>query len=163
MEPIHSELVEETWQEVARFDPDLAGKEMMKAGNSQPELLTFMVEFTQDLNQEVQELAIYMFFVVYRMFQKSSKKKIRKIPAEDIIECYEDNEDLMQSLEGAHEKFFERIARVQLARQPYVMKYVVDTLIEGPEDEDPVALAEDDVGLLFLLLKTVVEAIDKVT
>ena len=163
MEPIPSELVEETWQEVARFDPDLAGKEMMKAGDSQPELLTFMVEFTQDLNQEVQELAIYMFFVVYRMFQKSSKKKIRKIPAEDIIECYEDNEDLMQSLEGAHEKFFERIARVQLARQPYVMKYVVDTLIEEPEDEDPVALAEDDVGLLFLLLKTVVEALDKVT
>lgn len=162
MEPIPNELVEETWQEVARFDPDIAGKEMMKAGDSQPELLTFMVEFTQDLNQEVQELAIYMFFVVYRMFQKSSKKKIRKIPTEDIIECYEDNEDLMQSLEGAHEKFFERIARVQLARQPYVMKYVVDTLIEEPEDEDPVALAEDDVGLLFLLLKTVVEALDKV-
>ena len=162
MEPIPSELVEETWQEVARFDPDLASKEMMKAGKSQPELLTFMVEFTQDLNQEVQELAIYMFFVVYRMFQKSSKKKIKKIPAEDIIECYEDNEDLMQSLEGAHEKFFERIARVQLARQPYVMKYVVDTLIEAPEDENSSALAEDDVGLLFLLLKTVVEALDKV-
>ncbi len=162
MEPIPNELVEETWQEVALFDPDLAGKEMMKAGNSQPELLTFMVEFTQDLNQEVQELAIYMFFVVYRMFQKSSKKKIKQIPAEDIIECYEDNEDLMQSLEGAHEKFFERIARVQLARQPYVMKYVVDTLIEEPEDEDTAALAEDDVGLLFLLLKTVVEALDKV-
>ena len=70
MEPIPIELVEETWQEVARFDPDIAGKEMMKAGDSQPELLTFMVEFTQDLNQEVQELAIYMFFVVYRMFQK---------------------------------------------------------------------------------------------
>jgi len=163
MEPIPNELVEETWQEVARFDPDLANKEMMKAGNSQPELLSFMVEFTQDLDQEVKELAIYMFFVVYRMFHKSSKKKIRKIPAEDIIECYEDNEDLMQSLEGAHEKFFERIARVQLARQPYVMKYVVDTLIEAPEDEDPVALAEDDVGLLFLLLKTVVEALDNVT
>ena len=162
MEQIPSELVEETWQEVARFDTDLASKEMMKAGRSQPELLSFMVEFTQDLDQEVKELAIYMFFVVYRMFQKSSKKKIKKIPAEDIIECYEDNENLMQSLEGAHEKFFERIARIQLARQPYVMKYVVDTLVEAPEDEDPVALAEDDVGLLFLLLKTVVEALDKV-
>jgi len=161
MDPIPEALMEETWQEVGRFDPVRASKEMMKAGDSQPELLAFMMEFTQDLDLEIQELAIYMFFVVYRVFQKNSGKKIKQIPAEDIIECYEDNENLMQSLEGAHDKFFERIARVQLARQPYVMKYVIDTLIETPEDEDPAALAEDDVGILFLLLKTVVEALDK--
>ena len=58
-------------------------------------------------------------------------------------------------------KYFERIARVQLSGQPYVLKYVVETLIEVPEEEDPIELTEEDVGFLFLLLKTVVDVIDK--
>ena len=67
----------------------------------------------------------------------------------------------MESLEGSHERFFDRAARVQVSRQPYVMKYVVDALME--EQEDSAALSEEDKGFLFLLLKTVVEVLDKVT
>jgi hypothetical protein len=119
------------------------------------------MEFTQELSQEVKELAIYMFYVLYRMFQKNSKKKIKRISAEEIITSYEKNENFIKSLEGVHDKFFERIAGVQLSGQPYVMKYVVETLMEAPEDEDPVALTEEDMGYLFLLLKTVVDLLDQ--
>jgi hypothetical protein len=94
------------------------------------------------------------------MFQ-ASRKKIKRIPSQEIIKCHEENESLMESLEGAHERFLDRAARVQVSRQPYVMKYVVDALME--EDEDAAALTEDDKGFLFLLLKTVVDALDKVT
>jgi len=45
-----------------------------------------------------------MFFVVYRIFEKGSKKEIRKIPAKEIIKCYESNEKLLERIEGAHEK-----------------------------------------------------------
>jgi len=41
------------------------------------------------------------------------------------------------------------------------LKYVIETLIEAPEEEDPIELTEEDVGLLFLLLKTVADVIDK--
>jgi len=43
-------------------------------------------------------LATYIAFVVYRMFQKSSRRKIKKISAEGIINCYKANEDLMEGL-----------------------------------------------------------------
>jgi len=66
----------------------------------------------------------------------------------------------MESLEGAHDKFLERIAEVQLAGQPYVMKYVVEAIMEDSE-EDPVELTEEDIGYLFLLLKTVVDLLDE--
>jgi hypothetical protein len=163
MEPIPEELVEGTWQEVAGFTPEHANKEMIGAIKNQPDLVAFIMEFSQGLDQEVRELATYMTFVVYRMFQKSCRKKLKKIPAEQIIACYEANEDLMESLEGVHEKFLDRIARVQISGQPYVMRYVVETLIEPPEEEDPVALSEEDIGFLFLLLKTVVDILDKTT
>jgi hypothetical protein len=156
-------LVEETWQEVARLSLDRAHNEMTRLSKSQSDLVGFIVEFMKDLHQEVKELAIYMTFVLYKIFQKGNPKKIEKIPAKDIIACYKANENLVESLKGAHEKFLERIARVQLSGQPYVMRYVVEALMEAPEEKDPVKMSEDDIGYLFLLLKTVVDVLDKRT
>ena len=160
MEPIPEEIVEKTWQEVAGFSPDRAKKEMIKIGNRQQELLTFVMESAKEMGQEVRELAIYMFLVVYRMFQEAHGK-IKKISSEEIIECYEHNEGLMERLKGAHDKFLDRVASVQTSRQPYVVKYVVDALMEDEEREDGGALTEEQKGFLFLLFKTVIDVLDK--
>ena len=161
MKPIPEEIVEKTWQEVAGFSHDKAKKEMMKIGNSQPELLAFVTESPKEMDQAVKELGIYMFLVVYRMFQKAYGK-IKKISSEEIIECYKHNEGLMERLEGAHEKFLDRIANVQTSRQPYVVNYVVDALMEeGDEGEDAVALTDEQKGFLFLVLKTVIDVLDQ--
>jgi hypothetical protein len=161
MKPIPEETVEKTRKEFAGLSSEQAEKETEKISKNQPNLLAFMMEFTQELSQEVKELAIFLFYVLYRMFEKSSKTKINKISAEEIINCYEKNERLIQSLEGVHEKFLERIAGVQLSGQPYIMKYVVESLIEAPEDEEPMNLTEEDIGYLFLILKTVVDLLDQ--
>ena len=79
MEPIPEELVEETWQEVSSFASGRMIKEMEQVSKSQPELLAFMMEFVQDLDQEVKELAVYLFYVIFRMFQKSTRKRIKKV------------------------------------------------------------------------------------
>jgi hypothetical protein len=161
MEPIPEAIVEKTSREVAGFSPNRAKKEMMKISNNQPELLAFVTESSQETGQEVRELAIYMFLVVYRMFQEAHRK-IKKISSEEIIECYEHNEGLMERLEGAHEKFLDRVASVQTSRQPYVVNYVVDALMEeDDEGEDALALTEEQKGFLFLLLKTVIDVLDQ--
>ena len=160
MEPIPEEIVEKTWQEVAGFNPVRANKEMMKIGANQPEILAFVTELTDEMDKEVKELGIYMFFVVYRIFQKAHGK-FKGISSEEIIECYERNEGLMERLEGAHEKFLDRVASIQISRQPYVVKYVVDALMEDEEEEDAVALTEEQKSSLFLLLKTVIDILDQ--
>jgi hypothetical protein len=160
LESIPEAIVEKTWQEVAGFSHAKAKKEMMKIGNSQPELLAFVTESSKEMGQEVRELGIYMFLVVYRMFQEAHGK-IEKISYEEIVECYEHNEGLMERLEGAHEKFLDRVASVQTSRQPYVVKYVADALMEDDEGEDVLALTEEQKGFLFLLLKTVIDVLDQ--
>ena len=160
MKPISEKVVEKTWQEVAAFSPVRANKEMIEIGNSQPELLAFVIESTEEMNQEAKELGIYMFFVIYRMFQKT-QGKIKKISSEEIIKCYEHNESLMERLEGAHEKFLDRVASLQTSRQPYVVRYLVDALMEEDEGEDAVELTEEEKGLLFLSLKTVIDVLDQ--
>ncbi len=163
METISEKVVEETWHEVASFTPDQANKRMTDLSKNQPDLVGFVVEFTKLLDQEEMQLAVYMLFTVFRMFQKSFLKKIKPISSKEIIQCYESNEDLMKSLEGVHEKFLDRIASIQISSQPYVMKYVVDALMEASEEEDPVELNEEDKGYLFLILKTVTDLLNKAT
>lgn len=158
MKPIPEAIVEKSWQEVAGFSPDRAKKEMTKIGNIQPELLAFVMESSKEMGQEVRELAIYMFLVVYRIFQKAHGK-IKKVSSEEIIKCYEHNESLMERLEGADEKFLDRIASVQTSRQPHVVNYVADALME--EGEDAAALTEEQKGFLFLMLKTVIDVLDQ--
>jgi len=67
----------------------------------------------------------------------------------------------MERVEGAHEKFLDRIARAQTSRQPYVAKYVVDALMEEDEGEDALVLTEEQKGFLFLLLKTVIDVLEQ--
>jgi hypothetical protein len=140
--------VEKTRQRVAGFSPDRAKKEMMNVGNTQPELLAFVMESSQEMGQEVRELAIYVFLVVYRMFQEGHRK-IKKVSSERMIECYEHDESLMEKLEGAHEKFLDRVASVQTSRQPYVVNYVVDALMEENGGEEAVVLTDERNGFSF--------------
>jgi hypothetical protein len=159
-EPISEKIVEKTWREVAGFSPSQATREMEKMAESQPDLLAFLLASTENMGPDVGELAIYIAFVIYRVFE-GSRKKIKKITAREINACYEYNEDLIGRLEGAHEKFLDRIARIQVSKQPYIIKYVVDALSEESEEGDDVDLTDEDKGFLFLLLKTVVDLLDK--
>ncbi len=160
MQPISESLVEETWQEVARFSPRRAQREMTRTAEKQKHLLGFVAAYTEDLNQEASELAFYMFFTIYRMFQKGSPRAVGGIGGDEIEHSLDQNENLLARLEGAHERFIERVAQVESSRQPWVMKYLVETLIESDEGEDPVHLTEEETGSLFLVLKTVVDVLD---
>ena len=159
MEPLSEEFVEKTWQQVAEFTPDRGNKEMLAMGKNQPDLLAFLMAYTDDLQQEVKELVIYIAFVVYKMFLDSSGK-IPKISSKEIMARYNENARFMESLEGAHEKFIDRIASIQVSEQPYVMKYVLETLMEDAE-EDGIDLSEEDIGSLFILFKTEIDVLDK--
>jgi hypothetical protein len=160
METVSEKFVEKTWREVAGLGPNQATKEMQRMGKNQPELLAFLMAMTEDLEPEARELAIYIAFVVYRIFE-GSRHRIKKVTSKEIIGCYESNEDLMGNLIGAHAKFIDGIAEIQISKQPYVMEYVVDTLMEESEEGEGDELTDADKGVLFLLLKTVVDLFDK--
>lgn len=159
MDPLSKEFVEKTWQQVAKFTLDRANKEMIAMGKNQPDLLAFLMAYTDDLRQDVKELAIYIAFVIYKMFLDSSGK-IPGISSKEIMALYDKNTSLIESIEGTHEKFIDRIASVQVSKQPYVMKYVLEALTEEAE-EDGIALTEEDIGSLFILFKTEIEVLDK--
>ena len=159
MKPLSEEFVEKTWQQVAEFTLDRGNKEMLAMGKNQPDLLAFLMAYTDDLSQEVKELAIYIAFVVYKMFLDSGGK-IPKISSREIMARYNENALFLEGLEGTHEKIIDRIANVTVSKQPYVMKYVLEALM-GDAEEEGIDLTEEDIGFIFMLLKTEIEVLDK--
>ncbi len=160
MDPISEEFVDDVCEELVELSPEKGYEQSVEAAKKQPEVMTFISEMTEDLDEEFRGLAIYMFFVIYRMFEKAYEKEIEMVTADEIIESYKTNEELMNSLEGVHEQFFERIAQVQMAYQPYVIRFVVESLFEALQEENPVLLGEEDMGFIFLMMKTVIDVLN---
>ena len=155
---IPDELVQATREEIAAFQDVRTRKEMTRLAKRQPDLLTFVAVETEDLSGEGQELAVYLLFVITRTFEKGGT--LARISTEDILEQFQYNISELERLEAAHDAYIERAAAGQAARQPHVMRYVLEALMDAGDEPDPLELTEEEIGTLFLVLMTVVDVLD---
>jgi len=157
MSEIPEEIVSSTWQAVAAISEGQAHREIEKAGRAQSELLAFVLGSVSDCTPQAQELAVYLYFVIYQIFKNATKRRLRPIKESQIERGISRNEERLARLEGAHPRFQERAALLEMSPQPFVVQYLVEAIIEAPEDEDPLELTEEESGTLFLVLKTVID------
>lgn len=158
---ISEEIVEASWKEAAQLSPGQSAKAMEDLARAQPDLLAFVCEMTEDSSQNAKELAFYLFFVTFKMFQKGSPEPLEKIPGARILEQLENNEAFLEKLAPAHPKFMMRAAESHLASQPHVLAYLAEALVEPEEEDDLDDLDNEELGLIFLILKTVVDLLDE--
>ncbi len=159
MKIIEKTVVASTWKEVAALNENTAKQRMVKLGARQTDLLSFVTTAVEELKQDVLELGVYIFYVVYRMFEKSCKTKLKRISSNKIAAAYEKNETLLLTLDGSHNDLYAQIANIEITKQPHVIRYVLDTLFETDEDPEPITLSDVEIGTLFLILKTVVDVL----
>lgn len=158
---ISEEIVEAIWRDSASLPPAEGRHEFDRLAKAQPALLAFVLAESEFLTPGAAELANYLFFVIARMFYAAAPR-IRRVSIEAIEACAAEVETSVASLEGAHGKFLERAARVLAGRQPHVFRYLTEAIMEPHDDEsDPLALTADDHGGIFLILATVIKALDE--
>jgi len=163
MEPLPEEVVEETSEEFSALTPEQLSDETDNISLIQPGIISFITEFTEDLDQSIRDLTIYIFVVIYNMFETGHENTIEEISFEEIIESYEDNAELLGRMNGTYDRYYENMAKVQMSEQPYVIKYVVETLYNASQAEDPILFSEEDMSYLFLLLKSIIDALNRKT
>src|SRR5262249_7761914 len=127
-------------------------------------ILSFIMEFTQDLDPEAAELGVYMSYVVWQMFEAAYGKRYPKVSVKEIINAYEENETWLLQFENVDERLLMR----RMKNDPHlcqmnVVGYVVEALFEADAEAEPdvTAISEEDQGYLFLLLKTIIDALDR--
>jgi hypothetical protein len=161
MEMISEELVTETWMEVGSLSESEARERMEQVQKRQPNLLAFVMAATEDLGSDANELGLYLFVVILQMFEKAAGRKVKRVTQKRIDETHKTNEKFMGEMAAAGEGFLEEGAESMSSGQPFVVKYLVEALFESGEEEDAPELTEDEIGALFLVLKTVIDTLDE--
>ncbi len=157
---IDAAIVEETWQDVADFSAARVRKEMAHAAREQPDLLAFVLGLTESLPRRVNELAGYIYFVIWQAFCRSTKGKLPRVKAPAIDRKFKANEQALERLQGANARFLEKAALAQITKQAAVFAYMVEAIFEADQDEeDPVEMTEEQSGTLFWVLKTVIDVL----
>jgi len=162
MATVSEQVVESTWRRVGSMAPASARHSMESAGNRQPELLAYVLASVSESRRTVQELGVYVYHVFLQMFESAARVRVKRVSQADVEQHASRNETLLLDLQSTHPRLMERVGRVEVSRQPHVMRYVCDALFEQAEPDSDIKLTDDESGLLFLALKTVVDALDEV-
>ena len=160
MSVIPEKTVAAAWNEIAGMAESQGQAEIERITRNQPELLAFVMADSQDLRADAQELAVFIFVIVLRMFEKHFGSKLRTVEIEDIERLRDGTEASLLALSEADEASMEQAALSQATGQPFVMKYIAEAIFE-PDPDDDVHLTEDEIGGMFMTLKTVVDALQE--
>ena len=143
------------------LDPLSARRQMEAIARRQRDLLVFVTTMCQDLSVAAQEIAIYAFVVILRMFEHSSARRLPRARRQRIAAAFKNVDNALGRLTTADDRFIERHAQVSAGSEPFVMRYITEVLLE-PDDPDAL-LPDDEVGAVFMCLKTVVDVLHDVT
>ncbi len=157
MSPVPPEVMEATWREVASFSDSRGRAETQRLQRAQPDLVAYVLGATERLPPAVHALGFYLFLVIWRAFERAGGK-VRRVKVGAIDRRLTENVDALSRLECADEGFLERAAVVRTSGEPAAFKYMVEAIMEAPDDpDDPVAMTPHESGALFLILQVAID------
>ena len=161
MNKISAEIVERTWKEMSTMSPLNYPKLINKFSKEQPFILTYLIAVDgQQFNEDERELLLYLGVVIWMMMSRGSNP-LPKVTEKMIDDAEEKNIKMLEYLEGETETdFYETTDTIlQDYNQPEVLRYVVEALME--DDDEDVDIQEENIGLMMIYLKTVIDCFDK--
>ena len=161
MNKISAEIVERTWKEMSTMSPLNYPKLINKFSKEQPFILTYLIAVDgQQFNEDERELLLYLGVVIWMMMSRGNNP-LPKVTEKMIDDAEEKNIKMLEYLEGETETDFYEMTDTILQdyNQPEVLRYVVEALME--DDDEDVDIQEENIGLMMIYLKTVIDCFDK--
>lgn len=153
--------VERTWKLMAGLSRRQARKLAHRMQREQPDIQAYLLTVDQDiLNQDERELLLYMGTVVWQAMARGTDRFLPRVMIRTIEEAEARNLQMLERLEGKPEAAFENAARQLVAScgQPELLKYVIEVLMERPEDG--CVIRDQSRGVMMLDLKSVLDTFD---
>lgn len=161
METISARTVEKTWRRMSTMSPEGFPQIIDKLSSEQPAVLVYLLASGEDLfNLDERELLLYLGVVVWQIMAQGSTE-LREVTDETLDAVEDANLGMLEYLEDETEAdFVETVEKIYTNyNQPEVLRYVVEALWE--EEEEDAEIREEMKGMIFLFLKTVIDALDK--
>jgi hypothetical protein len=162
MQTISVELVERTWKRMARMSSAEVPRIIDRMDKEQPEILGFLLGIDYDvLNEDERKLLLYLGTVIWEIMRQGMPRP-KRVSAKRMNQFIDRTDKMTEYLMGESADDFETsvVKIFQEHNQINVLRYAVEALFEM-EEEDDEEIREEMKGLIFMNLKTVVEALDQ--
>ena len=160
MEPISAEAVEKTWKRVASLSLRGAPKLIQRMTKEQPVVLAYLLAVDHDtFNDDERQLLLYVGVVVWQIMSQGVQPLT--MVSEAVLDAAErNNVKMAEYLQGETEEGLLQATRVMISNynQPEVLKYVVEAIMEEPEEG--CVIRDENRGIMLLDLKTVIDCFD---
>lgn len=160
MDPISADVVERTWKRMAALSEHKAQKLAGKMQEEQPIVMAYLLAVDHDLlNQDERELLFYLGTVVWQIMSQGSRP-LPSVAEESLEKSEARNIAMVEYLQDESEAgFLDATGTItDNYGQPEVLRYVLEALIEEPEEGG--VIRDESVGAMFLDLKTVIDCFD---
>jgi DNA phosphorothioation-dependent restriction protein DptG len=156
---VDEELLEKVCSEVSEYTDEQMVDEFDRFFRAQPSVCEFIVELTHESGQKIQELSLFLSYMVFKTMESANAGSTSMIQAEDIEGAYRDTESWMERISHADESVEMQsaiVASLQQYTEPYLLQYVIGELNDPMEDG--AHLNEEQKGEVFFVLKTVISS-----
>lgn len=157
---ITGESVQRACSEVGEYSDETMVGEFDRFFSHQPAICDFVVELTHESGPKIQELSLFLSYMVFKAIEMDETSVTSVTPAE-IEAAYHDSESWVEKFGQAEGgELPAAIAEtLQKEAEPHLLRYVISELNE-PLD-DGMELDDEEKGEVFFVLKTVISSLTK--
>src|SRR5437899_1205167 len=151
--------VEKACSEVGEFSDEKMVEEFDRFFRAQPAICDFVVELTHESGQKVQELSLFLAYMVFRAIETETPDSVTKVTPETIEAGYRETESWMERISESEGTELQSAIAASLQRdaEPYLLQYVISELNEPMEGGGE--LDEEEKGEVFFVVKTVISSL----
>ena len=157
---ITSESVEKACSEVGEYTDDHMVNEFDRFFRAQPAVCEFIVELTHESGHKIQELTLFLSYMIFKALEIERTGAVNVIKPEDIEAAYRETESWMTQISQAEGDALQSAiaASLQVDSEPHLLQYIVSELNEPMEDG--AELTDEEKGEVFFLLKTIISSLN---
>ena len=128
---------------------------------SQPELCDFIVELTQDSEQRIQELSLFLSYMVFKAVENGQQNALPVVTHESIESAMHQSETWIEKINEAEGSETKSSLLSSLADdgEPYLLQYVLSEINQPLDEGAP--LTDEEKGEVFFVLKTVIATLSR--
>jgi hypothetical protein len=158
---VSSESVDKTCSEVGEYTDERMVDEFDRFFRVQPAVCEFIIELTQESDKKIQELSLFLSYIVFKAIDTERPGTAATIEQADIETAYQSTESWMARLSQAENTELQATIAASLTqdKEPFLLQYVISELNEPMEDGTE--LNDEEKGEIFFILKTVISAIEQ--
>ncbi|NLD92744.1 MAG: hypothetical protein GX639_08760 [Fibrobacter sp.] len=162
MKELNIETIKASWNSMEDLDPDAIPSLVHELGQKQPFLLTYLMATGNDILSEQEREALLFMGVMIWQILNGIYSDITVITGDDLDSYENKNIQMLEYLAGESEsEFLDTVEKIMSKyHQPELLRFIISKLDEEPDRG--IELSDDNMGMIVIYLKTVIDCFDKI-